>query len=276
MKKTLLQVSNLKKTFRHQSEIIHAVDNVSFTIEQGTTLGLVGESGCGKSTIAKMLLKLLEPDSGTIVFDQMNYRDFTKKTLKEFRKKIQIIFQDPYNSLNPRMTIKEILLEPLVIHNLYSQHTRLKRVLELLDMVHIPQSALYRYPYEFSGGQRQRIGIARALAVNPAFIVCDEPVSALDVSIQAQILNLLIDLQKNLNLTYLFISHDLAIIRRVCNEIAVMHEGKIVEISSNDELFKHPKNNYTKLLLSSVLTPMIQESTGRTDLGREKVTSSLI
>lgn len=276
MMKPLLQVSNLSKTFRRQRDSLKAVDNVSFEIYPGKTLGLVGESGCGKSTIAKILLKLIKPDHGTVIFKDLEFNCWKTKTLKTLRKNVQIIFQDPYGSLNPRMNILEILREPLIIHRLYPKHQQIQRVLELLDMVQISRSALYLYPHEFSGGQRQRIGIARALAVNPCFIVCDEPVSALDISIQAQILNLLIDLQKELNLSYLFISHDLAIIRRICNDIAVMHVGKIVEYNTNEALFKNPQHPYTKLLLSSILSPHVQQSTGSTDLGKEKVTSSLV
>lgn len=240
---TLLEVKNLSKFYALGKESIQAVKQVSFSIKKGRILGVVGESGSGKSTLGKMLLRLIKPTSGTIVFKG---QDITSSKDRSLTKKMQMIFQDPYASLNPRMNIGDILAEPLHIHKMKD------RVDELLDLVGLPPNAKNRFPHEFSGGQRQRIGIARALALNPDFIVCDEPISALDVSIQAQIINLLLRLQKELGLTYLFIAHDLAMIRYISTEIAVMHQGEIVEMGSVDAVYDSPQHPYTKLLLSSI------------------------
>lgn len=235
----MIEVKNLTKSYRlDKKKELLAVDDVNLTIEQGETVGLVGESGSGKSTLGRMILGLVKPTSGEVFFEG-------KRKTELLPLRMQMIFQDPYSSLNPRMTIHEILAEPTQIHRLP------KRVDELLELVGLPQEAKNRYPHEFSGGQRQRIGIARALALNPDFLICDEPISALDVSIQAQIINLLQRLQKELGLTILFIAHDLAIVRYLSTRVAVMHQGKIVECRDADELFSQPSHPYTKNLLSS-------------------------
>lgn len=232
---------------------LKAVDGVSFSIKRGETLGLVGESGCGKSTLGKTILRLLEPDNGQIFFDGQDTTSLKSREMKSMRRQMQIIFQDPYASLNPRMSVNQILEEPMLIHRLFdSREERTARIHELLDYVQLPKEVLKKYPHEFSGGQRQRICIARVLAVNPKLIVCDESVSALDVSIQAQVVNLLMDLQKELGLTYLFISHDLKIVKFISHQIAVMYLGRIVEMAPSDVLYNAPKHPYTKSLLSAI------------------------
>ena len=259
----LLQVKNLSKTFALKKSlfggtvnVIHAVDDVSFSIKKGQTLGLVGESGSGKTTLGRTLLRLIEPSSGSIHFDDVEITSLTSEAMRAMRRKMQIIFQDPYASLNPRKTIDFILSEPLHIHQLYKDKTaERKRVKELLEYVQLPIDALKKYPHEFSGGQRQRICIARALATNPQFIVCDEAVSALDVSIQAQIINLLKELQKTLGLTYLFIAHDLNVVAHIADEVAVMYLGKIVEAGSVTDIYQHTQHPYTKALLDAIPVP---------------------
>jgi oligopeptide/dipeptide ABC transporter ATP-binding protein len=262
-KEVLLSVRNLVKQFPvkggffgREVASVKAVQNVSFDIYKGETLGLVGESGCGKSTLGRSILRLIEPTSGEIFFKGQDITKIDQGEMRKLRRNMQIIFQDPYASLNPRMTIEEILGEPLDIHKLAnSKEEKLKRIYELFDLVGLRKESLTRYPHEFSGGQRQRICIARALAVQPEFIVCDEPVSALDVSIQAQIVNLLQDLQKELKLTYLFIAHDLKVVEHISNRVAVMYLGKVAEVAQGEDLYAHPKHPYTKALLSAIPIP---------------------
>ena len=263
MAEALLRVKNLKKYFPIRGGLlsrevarVHAVDDVSFDIYPGETLGLVGESGCGKSTTGRAILRLIEPTAGEVTFDGKNVTTLDKRALRALRKEMQIIFQDPYASLNPRMTVGSIVGEALVIHKLAAtKREREERVVKILETVGLSPDHLRRYPHEFSGGQRQRIGIARSLAVNPKFIVADEPVSALDVSIQAQIINLLEDLQKQFGLTYLFIAHDLSVVEHISTRVAVMYLGKIVELAPAKELYTNPKHPYTEALLSAVPIP---------------------
>jgi len=258
----LLEVTDLKKYFpvnagvlgRHVADV-KAVDGVSFSVGKGETLGLVGESGSGKTTIGRLVLKLLPATSGKIAFEGRDISDISARQTRELRRRMQIIFQDPYGSLNPRMTIGEIVSEPLAIHGIAKGRARQERTVELLRMVGLQSSHLNRYPNEFSGGQRQRVGIARALAVEPQFIVCDEPVSALDVSIQAQVLNLLEDLRERLGLTYLFISHDLSVVRHISTRVAVLYLGKIFEIADRSALYEHPLHPYTQALLAAIPVP---------------------
>jgi oligopeptide transport system ATP-binding protein len=262
-KTPLLEVKNLQKYFPIRSGIlfertvdhVRAVDDVSFEIGEGETLGLVGESGSGKSTTGYCVLQLLKPTGGSICFQGQELTTLGREELRRMRREMQIVFQDPYSSLDPRMTVGDIVGEPLVVHSIGSRRNRTSRVRELLDVVGFDPSYTNRYPHEFSGGQRQRIGIARALALSPKLIVCDEPVSALDVSIQAQILNLLKDLQQDFGLTYLFIAHDLAVVRSMSDRIAVMNKGKLVEIGEAEELYASPQEDYTKALLSAVPVP---------------------
>ncbi len=261
MEAPLVEVKNLKKYFPKNKGLlggkkafVKAVDDVSFTINKGETLGLVGESGCGKSTTGRMLMRLLDPTEGQILFEGNDISRLNDNQIRNMRKDFQMVFQDPYASLNPRMKVGDIIAEPLIIHG-YPKEERLERVQHLLEVVGLSAYHADRYPHEFSGGQRQRIGIARALAVNPKLIIADEPVSALDVSIQSQILNLLKDLQEKFQLTYLFIAHDLSVVEHISDRVGVMYLGKIVEIADKDTLYQEPLHPYTKALLSAVPIP---------------------
>lgn len=259
MNRPLVEVKNLKEYFNinmglFKTKPLKAVDDVSFTIQRGETLGLVGESGCGKTTVGRTLLHLYKPTAGEIWYDGKEIK--TAEDINEFRKKATMVFQDPYSSLNPRMTVSDIIGEPLDVHHLYqTKKEREERILELMGHVGLNSEHASRYAHEFSGGQRQRIGIARALAVNPEFIVCDEPVSALDVSIQAQVINMFDELQDKLGLTYLFIAHDLLVVRHISDRIAVMYLGKMVELADADEIYNRPLHPYSKSLLSAVPVP---------------------
>ncbi len=259
---TLLRVENLVMHFpiyrgviRRQVGAIKAVDGVTFSVKRGETLGLVGESGCGKTTVGRTILQLYKPTSGHVYFKDIDLSELKPEEMRHMRQELQMIFQDPYASLNPRMTVREIVGEPLVAFGLASGNELDQRVAELLSLVRLDQNYAGRYPHEFSGGQRQRIGVARALAMNPSFIVCDEPISALDVSIQAQVVNLLEDLQKELNLTYLFIAHDLSMVRHISDRVAVMYLGKIMELADRNDVYYNPLHPYTKALLSSIPVP---------------------
>ncbi len=252
MSEKLLEVKNLKKYFGNKKHLLKAVDDVSFYINRRETFGLVGESGCGKTTIGRTIMKIYEETDGEITFDGKDISKIKGKDLKEFTKQVKMIFQDPYSSLNPRMMIKDIVAEGYDIHESLSTKERDAKVLELLKRVDMDESHMTRFPHEFSGGQRQRIGIARALANDPKLIVCDEPVSALDVSIQAKVINILVRLQKDFGLTYLFISHDLSVVRYISNRIGVMYFGKLVEVAESEELFENPMHPYTRKLLSAI------------------------
>lgn len=254
----ILETKNLKKHFPVRSflgmskKVVRAVDGVTFSIRKGEAFGLVGESGCGKSTLGRTLLRMYDPTDGQILFDGDDITHLKKKEILPYHKRMQIIFQDPYSALDPRQNVREILDEPLRMNTGMSAQERLDRINSLLEKVGLQPDALEKYAYEFSGGQRQRIGIARALSVNPEFIMCDEPISALDVSIQAQVVNMLEDLQHEFGLTYLFVSHDLSMVRHISNRIGVMYLGNLVEIAENDDLYEHPLHPYTQALLSSI------------------------
>ena len=259
---SLLEIRNLKKhfpvgqaLFSRNKDVVKAVDGVNLRVEQGETLGLVGESGCGKSTLGRAILRLIEPTEGEVYFEGKNLLAMSQRELRDMRRQMQIIFQDPYASLNPRMRVGDIVGEGLEIHKIARGKAKRDRVIELLRQVGLREDHYDRYPHEFSGGQRQRIGIARALGVGPKFIVCDEPVSSLDVSIQAQIINLLQELQEKMHLTYLFISHDLRVVEHISHRVAIMYLGKVVEIAQSDTIYRDAKHPYTRALLSSVPIP---------------------
>lgn len=264
MSNAILEVKNLKKYFNTPGGVLHAVDDVSFTLEKGKILGVVGESGCGKSTMGRAILRLHEPTSGEVLFEGKDITKISTEEMRKLRSEMQIIFQDPFASLNPRKTVSEIIGEPLRLHKIYrSAAERQKHVLELMEVVGLAERLVNTYPHELDGGRRQRIGIARALALNPKFIVCDEPVSALDVSIQAQILNLLKRLKKERGLTYMFITHDLSVVNYFSDDIMVMYLGKMVEYAPSEELFENPVHPYTKALLSAIPVPRLREKKER-------------
>ncbi len=258
----LLKVEGLKKFFPINGGVlsrkigeVKAVNDISFHVKKGETLGIVGESGCGKSTTGRLLMRLIDPTEGSIVFEDKEIMSMSKKQLRQVRRDIQMVFQDPYASLNPRHSVQQILEEPLIVHGIGNKKERANRVAEMIDVVGLSSYHLKRYPHQFSGGQRQRIGIARALMTKPKLIIADEPVSALDVSIQAQVLNLLKDIQKEFGLTYIFIAHDLGVVRHISDRVGVMYLGKMVELSGSEELYEHPLHPYTQALLSSVPIP---------------------
>ncbi|MEY2192786.1 ABC transporter ATP-binding protein [Neobacillus sp. BF23-41] len=261
-KQILIEVKNLKKyfplknsMFSKNKQVVKAVDDISFHIYKGETFGLVGESGCGKSTLGRTLNRLYDPTAGEILFDGKDIANLKNKELQPYRKRMQMIFQDPYSSLNPYMNVEEIIDEPLEIHTALSKNERREVIIDMLEKVGLKKDDLEKFPHEFSGGQRQRIGIARALAINPDFILCDEAISALDVSIQAQVINMLEDLQSEMKLTYLFVAHDLSMVRHISDRVGVMYLGKLVEISKSDELYKKPLHPYTQALLSAIPIP---------------------
>lgn len=257
--KYLVEVNNLKKYFKTNNGMLHAVDDVSFKIKQGETLGVVGESGCGKSTLGRTVIHLLERTSGQIIFDGKDISDVNKQELKALRHDVQMIFQDPFSSLNPRMSVSQIIAEPLLIYNACKKEDLDKEVAKLMDTVGLARRFANAYPHELDGGRRQRIGVARALSLNPKFIVCDEPVSALDVSIQAQILNLMQDLQEEYNLTYMFITHNMSVVKHISNQILVMYLGTVVEFADVKDIFKYRLHPYTKALLAAVPIPKVFE-----------------
>lgn len=261
MENNFLEISNVKKYFNTKGGVLHAVDDVSFSIPKGKTLGLVGESGCGKSTVGRTIIRLLEANEGLISIGGTDVRKLDSNGLKKFRKKMQIVFQDPFSSLNPRLSVAELIGEFLIVHKMYPNKKEMdERIFELMDLVGIERRLMNSYPHELDGGMRQRVGIARTLSLNPDFIVLDEPVSSLDVCIQAQILNLLMDLQEELGLTYLFISHDLSVVKHISDEIAVMYLGKIVEQADYKSIFESPAHPYTKALLSAIPIPKVNQN----------------
>lgn len=257
--KTLVKIENLTKNFISKKSFfgkplsyVHAVDDVSLDIFKGETLGIVGESGCGKSTLGRSILRLTEPTSGKVIYDKTDLVSLSKEDMRQMRKRLQLVFQDPYASLNPRMTVKDLIKAPLDVFNIGNESERMEKVFQIMKQVGLTEEQLNRYPHEFSGGQRQRIVIARAIILDPEFVVCDEPVSALDVSVRSQVLNLLNTLQKEKNLTYMFISHDLSVVKYISDRIAVMYLGRVVELAEKDELYNHAAHPYTKALLSAV------------------------
>ena len=269
-KKVLLEVQKVKKEFVTSKsltgkplKIVHAVDSVDLTIYEGETIGVVGESGCGKSTLGRCILQLIRPTAGTVLYRGEDITKLNKEQMRQMRRKMQLIFQDPYASLNPRMTVLELIMAPLEAFGIGTMEERVQRVKEIMELVGMPENMMNRYPHEFSGGQRQRIVIARALVLNPEFVVCDEPVSALDVSVRAQVLNLIQELKKKKHLTYMFISHDLSVVKYISDRIAVMYLGRIVEIAEKNELYNNPQHPYTKALLSAIPIPDVDNKMKR-------------
>lgn len=274
MSEILLDVKHLKKYFKTSAGMLHAVDDVSFTLPKGKTMGVVGESGCGKSTLGRTLLQLYEPTEGEILFHGTNVANQNKKTLNKIRPKMQMIFQDPYSSLNGRMTVHQLIAEPLIVNKVCKNKQEIEeKVNKMMDTVGLASRLAMAYPHELDGGRRQRIGVARALILEPEFVVCDEPVSALDVSIQAQILNLLMDLQDQMGLTYLFITHDLSVVKHISDEIMVMYLGKCVERAPAKEIFRNPLHPYTKALLAAIPIPSIESCHKKRELLQGEVTS---
>ncbi len=274
--KVLLECINLKKYFDTPGGTLHAVDDVSFKLREGKTLGVVGESGCGKSTLGRTILRLTPPTGGKIIFDGENITEKNPKEMIQLRQKMQMIFQDPFSSLDPKMTVSQIIEEPLRIHKVYkSKEERSKRVNELMEIVGLDDRYVNIYPHELDGGRRQRIGIARSIALNPKFIVCDEPVSALDVSIQAQILNLMMDLKEEFGLTYIFVTHDLSVVKHISDDILVLYLGQMVEMTSSDRLFENPVHPYTKALLSAIPIPDITFKGKEAEVMKGEVTSPI-
>lgn len=275
MSNVLLEVKDLKKYYKVPKGMLHAVDGVSFTIDKGKTLGIVGESGCGKTTIGRAILRLVEPTSGNVIFDGVDVIKLNKNEMRNMRKDMQLIFQDPFSSLNPRKTIAQTIEEPIILANLIpDKDKRFMRVIELMETVGLAERMINTYPHELDGGRRQRIGIARALAMNPKFIICDEPVSALDVSIQAQILNLMKKIQREMGLTYIFITHDLSVVNHFSDDIAVMYLGRLIEKAPSETLFANPVHPYTQALLSAIPVPRIHNRPQRILL-RGEITSPI-
>jgi len=274
MSQPMIETVHLKKYFKVKAGWLHAVDDVNLTINAGQTLGVVGESGCGKSTLGRCLLRLLDATEGQVIYNGQDIIKFDKKRMRALRNEMQIIFQDPYSSLNPRMSVSEIIAEPLRVSKRFKSRAELReKVSQLMDIVGLAARLENSYPHELDGGRRQRIGVARALSIDPRFIVCDEPVSALDVSIQAQILNLLMDLQEDMGLTYMFITHDLSVVRHISNEILVMYLGQCVEQAESEELFNNPLHPYTKALLSAIQMPDLSYRSKKREVIRGEVTS---
>jgi len=271
----MLETRHLKKYFKVKKSFLHAVDDVNLRIEKGQTLGVVGESGCGKSTLGRTILRLLEPTSGEVLFNGQDITKLSKAQMREMRSDMQIIFQDPYSSINPRLTVSEIIAEPMIVCGKYHKSEINERVTKLMDTVGLADRLYNAYPHELDGGRRQRIGVARALALDPKFVVCDEPVSALDVSIQAQILNLLMDLQDEMGLTYMFITHDLSVVKHISTEIAVLYLGKCIEKAPADELFANPCHPYTKALLSAIPVPNLSMRNKKAHVIRGEVVSPI-
>ena len=278
MSEVILEVKDLKKYFKTSKGMVHAVDGLNLTLEKGKTLGIVGESGCGKSTTGRVILRLLDATSGSVIFDGKDVTKATPAEMRELRKNMQMIFQDPFSSLNPRRTVSQLIAEPIILNKLITGKDKKERiearVLELMETVGLARRLYNTYPHELDGGRRQRIGIARALAMNPKFIVCDEPVSALDVSIQAQILNLLKDLQEKMDLTYIFITHNLSVVNHFADEIAVMYLGSLVEKAAVEDLFRNPMHPYTKALLSAIPVPEITRERKKESI-RGEITSPI-
>jgi len=274
MNAPLVETRNLKKYFKTPKGNLHALDGVNLRIEKGQTLGVVGESGCGKSTLGRVILRLLDPTGGEVLYEGKDILKYSSRQMEEMRKKMQIVFQDPYASLNPRMTVSEIIAEPIKVCKTITQKKEMEeKVYELMKTVGLTEKYINTYPHELDGGRRQRIGIARALALDPQFIVCDEPVSALDVSIQAQILNLMMDLQEERGLTYMFITHNLSVVKHISDEIAVMYLGQCVERTDNEELFKNPMHPYTQALLDAIPVPSLNGNKKMKEIIKGEVTS---